>query len=226
MQDILSTIEPKSDQLNADDLIGDRTITIKITEVSIMASDQPVSLHYEGDNGKPYKPGKSMRRIIVAAWGVNVSQYVGRRMTLYRDDTVTFGGVAVGGLRISHMSHLKQNMTLALTAARSKRKPYTVEPLAEEIRTPPGIRGTHQGEVDSVREAELNERRPVPDPAIEHVGDLFDLIEKGNEAAAGGMVREFWASLSPAQRKAIGAAQLETWKAVAKNIISPIDNNV
>jgi hypothetical protein len=128
--DITKTCEPKSDQLNADDLIGGRTITIKITAVSLLAGDQPVSLNYEGDQGKPYKPCKSMRRVLVNAWGSDGNKYVGRSLTLYRDDKVTFGGVAVGGIRISHMSDIPETMTVALTATRAIRKPFTVKPLA------------------------------------------------------------------------------------------------
>jgi hypothetical protein len=70
---LAETIIPKSDQLNADDLITG-TITVKITAVKgSNEPQQPVSIHYEGDNGKPYKPCKSMRRILVSAWGQMVA---------------------------------------------------------------------------------------------------------------------------------------------------------
>lgn len=128
MSNMLPTIVPKSDQLNADDLIG-RSITIKITNVSIVMGDQPVALSYEGDNGKPYKPGKSMRRVLVNVWGSDANAYVGRSLTLYRDDKVSFGGMAVGGIRISHMSHIDKSVTMALTASKAIRKPFTVNPL-------------------------------------------------------------------------------------------------
>jgi len=205
MNDILKTIEPKSDQLNADDLIGGRTITIKIVDVTITPGDQPLSIHFEGDNGKPYKPGKSMRRVIVNAWSPAAKAWIGRRMTLYRDDKVIFGGVQVGGIRISHMSDIEKPITMALTATRSSRKPYTVEPLSEDRAAPrpTNMDGAAMGSVHNLE-------------ATEPVGDLFGLIEKGNEAAAGGMLKAFWASLSPAQRKALGAAQLETWKKIAE----------
>lgn len=134
---MLKTIEPKSDQLNADDLIG-QTKTIKITKVAILAGEQPVALNYEGDNGKPYKPGKSMRRVLVTLWGSDGNNYIGRKMTLYRDDKVMFGGVAVGGIRISHMSDIPEQITMALTASKSNRKPFTVKPLTEaDVAQPP-----------------------------------------------------------------------------------------
>lgn len=129
MNDMRQTIVPKSDQLNADDLIAG-PITITVTEVRIRGGqEQPVSIHYEGDNGKPYKSCKSMNRVLVAAWGADASQYAGRRMTLYRDPSVRWGGMEVGGIRISHLSDIDATMTMALTATKGSRKPFTVKPL-------------------------------------------------------------------------------------------------
>jgi len=127
--DMHATIVPKSDQLNADDLIG-REMTVTITGVNIRGGqEQPVAISFDGDNGKPYKACKSMCRVMVTAWGADSSKYVGRSMTLYRDPTVKWGGMEVGGIRISHMSDIDKPMTLALTMTKSNRKPYTVKPL-------------------------------------------------------------------------------------------------
>lgn len=130
MTDLAATIAPKSDQLNADDLIaGPKTITITGVRGSD-DPDQPVAVHFEGDNRKPWKPCKSMRRVLVHAWGADGNAFVGRSLTLYRDEGVQFGGIKVGGIRISHMSHIERDMTMALTTTRAKRAPYTVKPLA------------------------------------------------------------------------------------------------
>lgn len=130
MIDLTKTVTPKSDQLNADDLIGGRALTIKVTGVKLCVDPaQPVSLSFEGDNGKPYKPCKSMRRVLITVWGGDGNKYIGRSMTLYRDDKVVFGGQEVGGIRISHMSDISAPVTMALTASKSARKPYTVQPL-------------------------------------------------------------------------------------------------
>jgi hypothetical protein len=124
------TIVPKSDQLNADDLIAGE-MTIKITKVNIKGGqEQPVSISFEGDNGKPYKSCKSMCRVMVSAWGPDSTKYVGRSMTLYRDQSVKWAGMEVGGIRISHMSDIAGNQTMALTVTRGSKKPYTVKPLA------------------------------------------------------------------------------------------------
>lgn len=129
MTDLSTTIAPKSDQLNADDLIGG-SITIKVTKVAGMTDPaQPIAIFFENDGGKPYKPGKSMRRVLVQVWGKEGNSYVGKSMTLYRDNEVVFGGIKVGGIRISHMSDISEAKTMALTASKASRKPFTVNPL-------------------------------------------------------------------------------------------------
>lgn len=140
MTDLRQTIVPKSDQLNADDLI-DGPRTIKITNIKAAASsdDQPVAISFEGDRGKPYKPCKSMRRVLVKVWGADGAKYIGQRMTIYRDDKVTFGGMEVGGIRISHMSGIDAPVKMALTAAKAKRALYTVQPLGPEEQKPDAI---------------------------------------------------------------------------------------
>ena len=130
MNDMSAVIIPKSDQINADNLLGG-PMTITITSVTIRpGTEQPVSIHFQGDDGKPYKPCKSMARVMVHCWGRDANQYVGRSMTIYCDPKVQWGGLAVGGIRISHMSDLKSSVTLALTATKGNKKPYTVQPLA------------------------------------------------------------------------------------------------
>jgi hypothetical protein len=126
--DISNTIKPKSDQLNADDLIaGPRDIII--TAVKVTKSEPPVSIHFEGDDGKPYKPCLSMLRVMVALWGKDANAYIGRALRLFRDPKVKYGGEEVGGIRISHASHFEKSITMALTITRAKRAPYTVHPM-------------------------------------------------------------------------------------------------
>jgi hypothetical protein len=138
--DITETIAPKSDQLNAEDLLtGPRTVTV--AEVRRGSAEQPVEIVTEEFGpGRPFKPSKTCRRVLVAAWGAEASAYVGRRMTLYRDPSIKFGGMDVGGIRISHMSHIAKKMTLALTVTRGKRAPSIVEPLPDNP-TPPPVDG-------------------------------------------------------------------------------------
>lgn len=131
MVDMSQFIEAKSDQLTADDLIG-RTLTITVTRVTGSDSgEQPVAIHFEGDNGKPFKPCKTMRRVLLGVWGKYASEYVGRSMTLYRDDSVTFGGLQVGGIRISHMSHIDEARTIVVNKTRGKKAGIKIQPLKD-----------------------------------------------------------------------------------------------
>lgn len=134
--DLSAAAAPRSDQLNADDLIaGPRQVTI--VEVRRGNQEQPVEIVTEEFGPeRPYKPGKSMIRVLIAAWGKEAKTYAGRRLMLYRDPNVRFGKEAVGGIRISAMSHIDQRLTIPLTVTRGRRAPFTVEPLADG---PPAI---------------------------------------------------------------------------------------
>lgn len=133
--DLTETIAPKSDQLNAEDLLtGPRTFTIE--KVTAGSAEQPVNVHLVEMPGRPYRPSKSMRRVMVDAWGKETAPYAGRRLTLYRDPEVTFGRDKVGGIKISHLSHIEKRRTVALTITRGKRAPFTVEPLPDAPTAP------------------------------------------------------------------------------------------
>ena len=134
-----NTIVAKSDQLNADDLMGG-PITIKITNIKInQRSDQPAIVHYEGDNGKPYKPCKSMRRVMALKWGSDETQFIGKSMTLERDPTVKWAGEEVGGIRITHMSDMKNDDRFMLTYSKGSKKPYKVEHLKTDALAKPEL---------------------------------------------------------------------------------------
>lgn len=129
VSDLRSTIVPKSDQLNAEQLLGG-PMTITVTDVGVGGGeDQPVSIFYHGDNGRPFKPCKTMRKLLIMAWGQDGREWVGKSMTIYNDPAVRFGGMDVGGIRISHLSHIKGQIKAALTATKGKKALYTVDVL-------------------------------------------------------------------------------------------------
>lgn len=130
---ISETIASKSSQLNADDLISG-SLTVTITKLTgDRNKEQPVAVNYYGDNGKPWYPCKTMRRVLAHCWKdvKENSEYAGRKVTLYRDPTVTWAGLAVGGIRISHLSHIDSEITVSLNASNKGKKPVTVKPLVE-----------------------------------------------------------------------------------------------
>lgn len=128
IENLSVTAQAKSDQLNADDLLGG-DLTITVTSVRIGTSDQPVIIGYEGDNGKPYRPCKSMRKVLIFAWGENGNAWIGKSMTIYNKKDVKFGGVEVGGIRISHMSDIQSDIKISLTATRGKKEPHMIKKL-------------------------------------------------------------------------------------------------
>lgn len=133
--DLTESITPRSDQINAEDLLtGPRTFTIE--RVAKGLAEQPFDFHLVELPGRPYRPSKSMRRVIVNAWGKESSAYAGRRLTLYRDPEVTFGRDKVGGIKISHLSGIDKPIELALTVTRGKRALHTVAPLPDAPAAP------------------------------------------------------------------------------------------
>lgn len=134
--------QAKSDQLNADDLMGG-PITITITKVKVLLKpEQPVTVNYEGDNGKPWKPSKGMTRVMSACWGEDTTVYPGKKVTLFRNPDVLWAGKKDGGIQISHLSDIKEPMTIALTISKGNRKPFTVKPLTASAKTTPAATET------------------------------------------------------------------------------------
>lgn len=148
--DMTQVIIPKSDQINADDFLGG-PMSYVIERVAITpGSEQPVSISLRGER-RVWRPCKSMSRVLVAAWGSDAKEYAGRSVTLYRDASVKWGGLEVGGIRISHMSHIERDMMLQLTATKGKRSPHIVRPMREP--EPPTVDACiSEEEVNSIME--------------------------------------------------------------------------
>lgn len=139
MNDMSAVIVAKSDQWNADDFVeGPRTFTIEDVQIR-PGTEQPVQIKLAGSN-KYFRPCKTVSRILVAAWGADANVYRGRSVTLYTDPGVTWGGMKVGGIRISHMSHITAPLVIALQEKKGSRKMTTIQPLkVEQMRQGIGI---------------------------------------------------------------------------------------
>ena len=136
MTDVTSALAPKSDQLNADDLLQPRTIRIASVDVQ-PTPDQPITIRFDGDNGRPWKPCKTAARCLASIWGTNSAQWIGLSCTIYNDPTVTWAGAAVGGVRVSHMEGIDKPRTLQLTKTRGKKGAVTIQPLILSDAPPP-----------------------------------------------------------------------------------------
>lgn len=143
--DMTESLAPKSDQLDAVDLIGGpRTFTIE--KVTKNNAEQPFNFHL-AEFPRVWRPGKSMRRVIAAAWGGKTSKYIGQRVTLYCDNSVEFGGAAVGGSRISHMTGIGDKpLKVPLLIKKGRSAIFTVQPLKEAAVVPVPEPTTHTWE--------------------------------------------------------------------------------
>lgn len=154
--DISATLAPKSDQLNADDLIAG-PMTITITDVKVGTGDQPVSIFFK-EGTRPYKPCKSMRRVLALAWGTDGRKYIGERLTLFRDPKAKFGKDEVGGIRISHVSGIAgESMVVMLTVSQGKKAPFIVKKIVDLIQKDieRGKIATHEISSDDMAAAEM-----------------------------------------------------------------------
>lgn len=129
MIDMSKTIIAKSDQLNADDLLGGPRILLVTTVVETGKDDQPIAIHYQGDDGKPYKPNLGMRRALCLCWGNDAEQYAGREIEVYCHSSVTWAGQKVGGIRIKALSDITERKHFSLTIKRGRKEPITIEPI-------------------------------------------------------------------------------------------------
>lgn len=126
--DISKTLAPKSDQLNADDLIAG-PMTITITDVKVGTGDQPVSIFFK-EGTRPYKPCKSMRRALAFVWGTDSRKYIGQSLVLFRDNNAMFGGEKVGGIRISHATGINCDTPIQMTVSKGKRSVFVLKKLS------------------------------------------------------------------------------------------------
>ena len=131
MIDMTKYIKTKSDQLNADDLIGADLIA-HITDVKEVGGDNnPIHIDYKGAGKRIFKPCKTVRRLLIALWGKDGSQYIGKSILLTRDPNVIYSGQEVGGIRIKAASDIKEPLTIALSEVRGKKKLFVIQPLGE-----------------------------------------------------------------------------------------------
>lgn len=165
-EEVRESIIPKSDQLNADDLLTG-PITVTITGVKRGDREQPIIVEVEGQ--RPYKPCKSMRRVLISAMSSDPKQWIGHQMTLYCDPDVTWAGVRVGGIRISHLSCIDRPKTFLLTQARGKKAEITVQPL-------PKISASDQAYIDDAK------RQIAGAPTMEVLNAIGQLLKEKSSA--------------------------------------------
>jgi len=176
--DISDTLKSKSNQWCADDLTsGPLTITVTKTEKDL-SQDRPVAIFFDVDGGRPWRPCLTMRRLISHFWSADRTTYIGRSLTIYRDPSAIFGGLQVGGIRVSHVDGIDKPETVVLQENNKKKKTYTIHPLKRQAKP--------------VSETQRQDTKPADTPTgitkKEFADRLRELIDHGTVAAA----NEYW----------------------------------
>lgn len=124
---LATTIAPKSDQLNADDLVAGR-LTTRVVDIEQKDSEtQPIWIYLESHPGRPWRPCLTQRRLLVKCWGPGTNKsYVGRTVELMCDPKVIYAGAAVGGVRVYALSHIEKDEWVAVSESKNKRTQYLV----------------------------------------------------------------------------------------------------
>ncbi|HET7327162.1 MAG TPA: hypothetical protein VFJ14_07720 [Nocardioidaceae bacterium] len=157
--DLSQTILAKSDQLNADDLMsGPRTFTVK--EVRRGDAEQPVSIVLaEFPANRPFKPSKTVVRLLAYAWGKETDDWpTNPRMTLYRDEKVKWAGQEIGGIRVSHLSHIDKQIKVALAESKGKKTLHVIDPLRDDSPSSPAVSADTLAELTA-----MFERKGIPE---------------------------------------------------------------
>lgn len=132
--DLTKALAPKSDQLDAADLIGSPPQIFTIIEVaqnrSELADQQPVNIKL-AEFPRVWRPSKGMLRVLADNWGKDVKEWIGRKVELYGDPEVYFGKEKRGGTRISRLSHISAPKTTLVNPRGGRNAYWSVKPLPD-----------------------------------------------------------------------------------------------
>jgi hypothetical protein len=138
--DIADALAPKSDQLDAADLIGSPPQVFTITAVregAPRAKGEPKTVDITlAEFPRVWRPSKGMLRVLADNYTKDVSKWVGKRVELYGDPDVYFGKERTGGTRISRLSHIDGPRTTRINPRGGKDATWTVKPLPDAPATP------------------------------------------------------------------------------------------
>lgn len=132
--DITKALAPKTDQIDATDLIGAPPQIFTIAAVSEnnseLSEQQPVNIRLV-ETPLWWRPSKGMLRVLADNWGRVTADWVGKRVELYGDPEVYFGKEKRGGTRISRLSHIASSKTTLVNPRGGRGAYFTVKPLPD-----------------------------------------------------------------------------------------------
>jgi len=121
--DIEEASRVKSDQLNADDLVGG-TKTGQIRAIR-HGKERRVEITLSCWH-VPWRPCKTEICVMKAMWGKEPREWLGKVVRLKHDPMVAFGGENVGGIRIDGASGIKGEVSVMLNKSKGKKARRTV----------------------------------------------------------------------------------------------------
>jgi len=149
--DLTTTITVDSTQINAEDVLEPRVFRI-IGCKNGPSKQQPVEFRLEGEP-KVYRPCKTMRRLLVRAWGKEGDDDTGKLIRLYCDPSVRNpDGQTVGGTRIDGLSHTDKT-SITVPVGQGRARAYKIEILRDERQQPATTR-TPKPNLDRIRDGE------------------------------------------------------------------------
>lgn len=166
--DITDALAPTSDQLDAIELVEPRTFTIAPGGRLGNREGKTVAEVALADFPRVWRPSKGMLDVLAKVWGKNGSEWVGRSLTLYNDPEVTFGKDKVGGIRISHMTHIDKPQTVMIRGRGRGARPikWQVQPLVVADVAPEQPSPTAEDVASATTEDELRAMWSVASPQV------------------------------------------------------------
>lgn len=130
MIDLTKHIEADSDCLVAADLVGGPlTILVERVTESGKNDKKKIDIFY-ANSEKPFRPCKSMLRILCELWRTtDATTFIGRGITLYREPDCMWKGEKTPGVRICGLSHIEKAVTVVANERRGKMNTYQIEPI-------------------------------------------------------------------------------------------------
>lgn len=123
-------IKKNTDQLNYEDFLGGVTRIVTIAKVEKGRKEAQYDIAIEGDD-RYWRPPATILKLLKLAYGDEGADWVGKRAMLYGDPEVKMKGVKVGGIRVSHLSHLDGPLKAPLTVTRGQTADFTILPLPD-----------------------------------------------------------------------------------------------
>ena len=127
----------KSDRMNYEDFItGPQSFTIERLGKKNDQGNDRLLIFMKGRPDTPFWVPKGMAKCLAnpSGWGnAPFSEWIGRSMTLFGEPTVVYGGKELGGVRISHISHIDAPYTTKISLRRGVRIDYEIQKMASDL---------------------------------------------------------------------------------------------